>query len=842
MTNKTRNKRILFTVLLIVGIIIAFTIFIRDNSNRIYDQNEEYLSELTTQRAVSVNNLFSENLSFIESTAYLYGQSLTSETPSIAVIQEFEENSIFDMLRFIDVNGDNYTSSGVQANLSDRPYFKSGMSGESGLTYVAQSRVTGEHQIGFYAPVIYDGRIIGVMVGFYGEAYINSLLEYELFGYDGEGWLCQADGTIMGATIDVEYDNYFDYMRETGRMKASELQRMKAAFEEGETTAFIYTEDGIEATGYAAELRYEGWVLIRNFPPSASQQILNNANGEGIKLVMALIIIGAIYALAMAVDIVLEQRRVRAANRDANEVSTGVSRLFESFVGVDLNTGKYHYLQGRLPDDDWPREGSYEDLVRMILDRAPDEKDREAAEGFMSLESLREQFRTEDKLSVRLHINVANAEYLTYNFIVTQRENGEASYMVVGGQDVTTMYYQEEQDKRKLQEALTTAERASRAKTDFLFNMSHDLRTPMNAIIGYTELAQREGVSEEDMHVYFTKIDSSSKHLLSLINDILEMSRVESGKMTLEPVEMDITEVIRESGELFSSQMKEKGIAFTAEAKDIRSPWVLCDKNRLDRVILNLISNAYKFTPEGGEVSVTLCQIGETEETASFELRVKDSGIGMSKEFSEKLFTPFERERTSTVSGIQGTGLGLSITRSIMDLMGGTIAVDTEQGRGTEFTVNVTFPKAETHREEEPENTDESKPFDFSGISVLLVEDNEINREIASMILSQEGFVIDTAENGRIAVDKVEENDPGHYDLILMDVQMPVMDGYTATRTIRALGDPERARVPIVAMTANAFKEDVDAANEAGMDGHIAKPLDVHKMMSEIRRVLAENR
>ena len=267
---------------------------------------------------------------------------------------------------------------------------------------------------------------------------------------------------------------------------------------------------------------------------------------------------------------------------------------------------------------------------------------------------------------------------------------------------------------------------------------------------------------------------------------------------------------------------------------------MLCDKNRLNRILLNLLSNAYKFTPEGGAVSATIRETGSEDGEGLYEVRVKDNGIGMSPAFAQKLFKPFERERTSTVSGIQGTGLGLSITKSIVDLMGGTIRAETEQGAGTEFILSLRFPLFEHEIESAPADENEkTEVVDYAGKRLLLVEDNPINREIAVMILSQAGFQLDTAENGQIALDKVTDSADGYYDAVLMDIQMPVMDGYTAARAIRALPDAALSQIPIVAMTANAFAEDAQAAAEAGMNGHIAKPLDVDKMMETLQEVLS---
>ena len=400
---------------------------------------------------------------------------------------------------------------------------------------------------------------------------------------------------------------------------------------------------------------------------------------------------------------------------------------------------------------------------------------------------------------------------------------------------------------------------SSLAKSQFLFNMSHDIRTPMNAIIGYTNLARAES-DVETIHGYLDKIDNSSQHLLALINDILEMSRIESGKIELEFQPTDLVAVFDGMRDLFSEQMKQKEMDFHIHTGQVQHRYVWCDKKNLNRILLNLLSNAYKFTPENGIVNASLWEVSTGENGyASYEMRVQDSGIGMSKEFAGRMFDAFERERTSTVSGIEGTGLGMSISKQLVDLMGGTIEVLTAPGSGTEIVIRLKFQLAkesdipaqergitdsqaaetETKTEEETAAKAASQPsVDFSTKRLLLVEDNAINMEIAQMILSQMGFLLESAENGQIAVDKVAAAEPGYYDAVLMDIQMPVMDGYAATRAIRAMPDPKRASVPIIAMTANAFREDIDASKEAGMQAHVAKPIDVGVLMKTLTDVL----
>ena len=393
------------------------------------------------------------------------------------------------------------------------------------------------------------------------------------------------------------------------------------------------------------------------------------------------------------------------------------------------------------------------------------------------------------------------------------------------------------QENEQLEARLSAAEEASKAKTFFLSNMSHDIRTPLNAIIGYTTLANGEGVTLEEKSGYIDKIGIAGRQLLDIVNDVLDMSRIESGKFILEPTCVNLENCAREVCDLVRVQLEAKKIRLSLSC-DISHKWVLCDKVMMDRAVMNLLCNAGKFTEENGSVSLQLKELAGSEGTGRYEIRIKDTGIGMSREFVERLFVPFERERTSTVSKIQGTGLGLAITKSIVDMMGGDISVQTEKGKGTEFTITVDFPLAEPAEEI---CSCEGEEVSFEGLRALLVEDNMINMEIAQMLLDQAGFLIETAENGKIALEMTAASEPGYYDVILMDIQMPVMDGYTAAQAIRALpdpGDPGLAGIPIIAMTANAFQEDIKKAEEAGMNGHIAKPLDIPDMNATLQRVL----
>ncbi len=575
----------------------------------------------------------------------------------------------------------------------------------------------------------------------------------------------------------------------------------------------------------------------------------------------------------------------------------------------------------------------------------------------------------------RLHTGKAGLRWFHAAGRLSRREDGSPisfTGLFIDIDDEKKMEEQLERQKIDLEDALAAAQHANKAKTTFLNNMSHDIRTPMNAIIGFTSLAAAHIDNIEKVQDYLAKITTSSNHLLSLINDVLDMSRIESGKVKIEEKETSLPEIMHDLKTIVQADVTSKQLEFYIDTADVVNEHVMCDKLRLNQVLLNLLSNAMKFTKPGGLVGVRIVQKGNAPEGwASYEFEIKDSGIGMSKEFLEHVFEPFERERTSTVSGIQGTGLGMAITKNIVDMMNGTITVESEEGKGSTFTVALQFktctgsvrqeviPELNGLRalvadddfntcssvtkmlsvigmrpdwttsgkeavlraqlateqsdeyavyiidwlmpdmngvevvrrirniigEEKPiiiltaydwsdieqeareagvtafcskpiflselrevleapfvvQNTvddSEEEAISFEGKKILLVEDNELNQEIAVEILGETGFVIDVADDGEVAVEKMKEAQPGQYDLILMDIQMPKMNGYEATRHIRAMDNPDIASIPIIAMTANAFDEDKKEALNAGMNGHIAKPIDIPVLLEVLHDIL----
>ena len=395
----------------------------------------------------------------------------------------------------------------------------------------------------------------------------------------------------------------------------------------------------------------------------------------------------------------------------------------------------------------------------------------------------------------------------------------------------------------RLDEAAKEAEAANRAKSDFLSAMSHDIRTPMNAILGLTTIAQLNDDDPAVVKDSLRKIELASNHLLTLINDILDISKVESGKLTLTPAAFSITEVAENLANIAQPMVEDKSIDFNIHTNDMKHEYLYADQLRINQVFINIMSNALKYTEPHGRVDVDLQELpSDTPGMVRLVYRVADTGIGMSEEFMERMYDSFSRQTDSRVNKVQGTGLGLAITKQMVDLMGGTIECQSKLGEGTTFTVTLDVPIAQ-HEDENvaPESADalasEDGQSDVAGVRVLAAEDNDINWEIINMLLEMHGIESVRAENGQIAVDMLASSQPGDFDLVFMDVQMPVMNGIEATKAIRALPDERLAAIPIIAMTADAFSEDVAKCMDAGMNGHIAKPIDIKIVMKEIRRV-----
>ncbi len=675
-----------------------------------------------------------------------------------------------------------------------------------------------------------------------------------------------------------------------------------------------------------------------------------------------------------------EQKRLeKEKDRRQRELIQALSVEYSLVCFFELNTGVGRLLRnndenGRNFGDIFDGKISLEESLERYINTFVYEEDRKMLRQFTSLDRLREKSQSENLYSGNYRVcRGEEIEYFQMKVVRAGAPDGSRG-IVLGLRSVDAEIRSEMEQKNLLEDALMQANRASRAKSVFLSNMSHDIRTPMNAIVGFTALALTHIDHREQVEEYLGKIMTSGNHLLSLINDVLDMSRIESGKIHLEEKPCSLPDILHGLRNIIQADIRAKQLELYIDAVDVVNEDIYCDKLRLNQVLLNLLSNSIKYTGAGGIVSMRIMQKkGAPAGYASYEFHIKDNGIGMSKEFAARIFEPFEREKNSTVSGIQGTGLGMAITKNIVDMMNGVIEVESEQGKGTEFTVCFTFrlnaegkePRdipefkncralvvdddfntcdsvsymlqeigmraewtlsgkeavlrtrqahdrgdeylvyiidwllpdmngVEVTRRIRKEMGDDvpvivltaydwsdieqeakeagvtafcSKPLFFSELRnclnsvvgrpqagekdeesknvkrrsgrILLAEDVELNQEIAVTILEDAGFEAEVAENGKIALDMLEKSSPGYYQLVLMDVQMPVMDGYTATKHIRQLENRELASIPIIAMTANAFEEDRQEALRCGMNGHIAKPIDMNNLFTILDKALS---
>ena len=407
--------------------------------------------------------------------------------------------------------------------------------------------------------------------------------------------------------------------------------------------------------------------------------------------------------------------------------------------------------------------------------------------------------------------------------------------LTVGYWQYEMQRYKEALYAEKIERAAKRAEEASEAKTRFLFNMSHDIRTPMNAIIGFSDLLEKHLDDKEKVHDYIKKIQLSGSFLLSLINYVLEMARIESGKATLRTEVGDAQELLGALNAVFEPAVEKKRLKYNCTL-DVEHRFIICDVTKVREIVLNIISNSVKYTPEGGSVTVQIKEIPwEKEGWTAYRILVEDTGIGMGAEYLPHIFEEFTRERTSTESKVVGAGLGLPIVKALIDLMGGTIQVESERGKGSKFEVILPFEIASEEEVKDSYVKKEEKLYNRSKEKrILLAEDNELNAEIAITILEENGFKVERAEDGCKCVELFSEKSAGYYSTILMDIQMPNMDGYTASRKIRGMEREDAKAIPIIALTANAFDEDRNKAFAAGMNGHIAKPIDVGRMVRSI--------
>ncbi len=985
MADKTRGSKIkyrfpkkwlrpaavlLALAVLLGGICYRYFSFV---SHTVYQESTSHLSEILRKS----NNMLSHLVSRNRMLLHLWNDFLknaSSEEQIRSGMDKMQKEIDCAALYFLASDGSCMTQDGEKSSLGSQTGLGTHLS--DGEDVVVNAALPGKPQMlvfvcpeakGTYCGFAYDA----VAIAYYNDT-VLSAIDSTAFEGTAHSYVVYPDGRVV---LDSEADgengsddpvyNLLAELRGNSDLSEKKFDALSDDFAQGRNGSMMLTLHGTRYYLVYENTGIQDWIMLSLVPVSVVNASMDTLWRRTVEIVVVI----ACLLMVLLIALIVHKSRDALRRRDTeilyrDELFTRLSRNVDDvFLMMDAETSRVDYVSPNI-----------ERLLGVPLEQVKQD--------IRALRALHPKDSPDhDK---NFFAGIQCGEQSEWNADYAHPQNGERRWfhIVVMGSEVAgrTKYILVMSDRtadrkinQALSEAVAAAEAASRAKSTFLSNMSHDIRTPMNAIIGFTTLAVSNIDNQERVKDYLTKTLSSSRHLLALINDILDMSRIESGKLQLEENEVNLPEMLHDIKTIVGGQVHAKQLELYMDALDVTDEDVYCDRTRMGQILLNLLSNAIKFTPAGGTVSVRVRQLaGTVRDCAQYEFRVRDNGIGMSPEFAKKIFEPFERERTSTVSRIQGTGLGMAITRNIVEMMGGTIKVQTEKNRGTEFIICLPLRmQTGTRREEKiaelaglkalvvdddfntcdsvaklltrvgmraewtlsgreavlrarqsielgdpcrayiidwrlPDmngievtrqirslNDDTpiiiltaydwsdieveakaagvtafcSKPMflsdlrdtlltaightqtaaqdilpgknaDFRGRHILLVEDNELNREIAVAILHEYGFLVDTAENGAVAVEKIRTSDPGRYDLVLMDVQMPVMDGCTATRRIRALKDPARAAVPIVAMTANVFEEERKRAFDCGMNGFLSKPIVIEELVDALKDII----
>ena len=543
--------------------------------------------------------------------------------------------------------------------------------------------------------------------------------------------------------------------------------------------------------------------------------------------------------IVIGISSVDEQMKAMEAFETAHHASITFGRVASALAGdyfsiyvVDLDTDRFveYFASEEFDTLGVEKNGvDFFNLSRRNMLRLIYEDDRERFMGTFYREKVM-SILERDRIFTMKYRLVFGDTPIWVSMKATLLEDNDGRHLIIGTNNIEAQMKREEEYQQRVREARISA------RNDFLANMSHDIRTPMNAIVGYTNIAKSNKHKPETVADALDKIGSSSHYLLSLINDILDISKIESGKMQISYGPCDLAALFRRIEDITALQAKKKSLVINYCHDNICHYQVITDELRIEQIIINIVSNAIKYTPPGKTVDLIAEEVPSPGGKNKYRFIVRDTGIGIKEEYLPHIFESFTREERTTVNRIQGTGLGLAITAKIVEMMGGTISVKSKLGEGSEFTVELELEPFETDSQA---NADNSENIDLAGHRILLVEDNAINAEIARMILEQYGAEVQQAENGKTGLEALQEKGPGYYDAVLMDIQMPVMNGFEATKAIRALGGAYATALPIIAMSANAYDEDVRDCLAAGMNGHIAKPFNPDELMRILRRYIS---
>lgn len=836
--------RLLPALIVVVFVFIAFSNFKSRNSKTIIARNEEYIKDFTVTVANKLDDEFTNSIVVIESIARLNANQNFSDISNADYLKKLEVETRFDHIQVVDLKGLSYSSAGTTVDVSDKDYFKNAINGISGSIVVMDSRYTNQRQIGFYTPIVKNDSIKGVMVAFYDEKTVKASMEYHFYGEKAAVGIVNAERrNVKKSDTGILNDDFSDIPKDLMILIEYKIideengKKIIDAYRKGVGCTFYYTGNKGKAIGYMMPLSAVPLVIYMTFPSEAVDMMYSESNDAGISLLYSLLLIFAIYVAFLAIVYVIRMKSAFNKNKLANYIADAENAVSRGIILVDTEEQTFENLSGSYLSIS--KTGNIEELKNHILkiDESDEDNKEEIAQFFEDEIISKKNFSSFPQVVFNQYDEIFGKTYTNITYVPVEIKNDQVEKGVLLLRNITAGKSKEDAAQERLKTALASAEKANRAKTVFLNNMSHDIRTPMNAIIGYTKLAASHIEDKVQVEDYLSKIETSSSHLLSLINDIIDMSRIESGQVKIEKRTISISQLMDDLQTIVSNSVEEKHQTFNVDVEKIRHDKVITDSLRIKQSLVNLISNAIKYTPVEGKIDVLVKELDcKKNGYATYLFKVKDNGIGISKEFQEHMFEVFTRESSASASGVEGTGLGLAITKNIIDMMGGKISFESEVGKGTEFTVELTLKTGEENTKSYTEDSDDE--VQLAGKKILLVEDNELNQEVARTILEESGLDVEIANDGLEAVEKIIAAEDDRYDIVLLDIQMPQMDGYEATKRIRAMKESIKSKIPIIAMTANAFDDDKKRALMAGMDGHVAKPIDVSELMKALSAVL----
>lgn len=827
-------------ILVIYLVIEAFSAFQKEDKSAVTARNRDYIKDITIATANKLDDIFSNSAKSIEALAKLSSDDVEQNKLNRAYLAELENMVQFDHLRFTGTTGMTLTASGDTVYSSDEWFFNEGMKGNGGI-YVVMPTNTSMAYIVFYAPVYVKDKIVGILSSAFDENTIKRLLDYKVYGVHASAGIVNTEGKnlivlesmkIQQTSIQGHPRLNFKNFLYTSQFDEENRSNIIKAYTTRTPSSYQFNNNSDEIQGYIAPLYTVPLCVYSNFPPDAAKSLYSMGIKAGRMLQFLLIVTFMGYIIYLLIVQFLIRRKDSRQNRLASYIAIAESTIARAMIYIDAENGTFEDLS--VMPMPFPKTGFLSNLEKGFIRMNDDLQNGDDFKNFFKVINERKAADKIPSVIFKSPGSDGNIEYITMVYIPVEVKLNVVYKGIVLFRNITAEKSKEIEANQKLSYALTAAREASKAKTTFLFNMSHDIRTPMNAVTGFTAMAKKHIDDPQMVKDYLEKIDIASKQLLSLVNQVLEMSRIESGIITLKEQTSDIGSVITALMTTYGTQAESKGIQFTATISNVEHRFVITDRDRINQITSNIISNAIKYTHEGGSINCTVNELPcDRDGYGLYTLVVEDTGIGMAPEFLDHIYDEFTRENTTTVSNIQGTGLGMTIVKKLIDLMDGTIHIESQKGKGTKITVSIPMKWCIDYT---PEVIDKKNvtTLPLKGMRVLLVEDNEMNREIAEELLTEKGIIVDTAVDGDIAVDKIRKAAPHEYDLILMDVQMPRMNGYEATRAIRKLSDPQKASIPIIAMTANAFEEDRKNALDAGMNGHLAKPIDMQTLIQTL--------